>query len=279
LGAQDLRGFRGYEAEKGDLSLNQDKIRFFMKARMRQEGGRRGTGFTLIELLVVIAIIAILAAMLLPALSKSKAAAVQTKCLSNLKQIDTAMFMYCSDNRDMTPGPATAPVDDIFDEVGSGGIWWWYRELMNPYVGIKQSGSNDFVFQCPMDRGWQGSGTQWVNPLYTYENLDWGSYNYNGINNDSPSTNNLLNINLGTVRHPTRTWLIAEWCFTWAYSWHDSLTGSVNTSYNNAVANVGFVDGHAGTIKGFYNAADGTFPMAYATDEIPNSCGYQNAPN
>ncbi len=208
--------------------------------------------FTLIELLVVIAIIAILAAMLLPALSKAKAGAVQTKCLDNLKQINLAMVMYCGDSRDTTPGENTAPLYDPFDEVGSGGIWWWYKELVKNYVGItRQSSSNDFVFQCPMDRGWKGVSTEWVNPLYTYQNLDYGSYNYNGINNDTPSTNNLLNVKLAGVRHPTRTWLICEWCFTWAYSWHDSLTGTRNVSYNNAIGNVSFVDGHASYIRGY----------------------------
>jgi prepilin-type N-terminal cleavage/methylation domain-containing protein/prepilin-type processing-associated H-X9-DG protein len=243
--------------------------------------GRRGAiAFTLIELLVVIAVIAILAAMLLPALSKAKASAVQTKCLSNLKQINLAMVMYCADNHDTTPGENTAPLYDPFDEVGSGGIWWWYKELVKSYAGITaQSSSNDVVFQCPMDRGWKGVSTEWVNPLWTYQNLDYGSYQYNGIWNDTPSTNNLLNIKLSDVRHPTRTWLMSEWCFTWAYSWHDSLTGVQNISYNNAIGNVSFVDGHASFIRAYYDAADGTFPMAYPTDQIPASCGYQNAPN
>lgn len=56
-------------------------------------------GFTLIELLVVIAIIAILAALLLPALALSKEQAQGTQCISNLKQLTTGWVMYCNDNR------------------------------------------------------------------------------------------------------------------------------------------------------------------------------------
>lgn len=84
-------------------------------------------GFTLIELLVVIAIIAILAAMLLPALAAAKRKAQQANCISNLKQMGLANTMYCSDFGHSIP-------DDYTPPTGTATTGAWFINLVNYYA-------------------------------------------------------------------------------------------------------------------------------------------------
>ena len=113
---------------------------------------RRGHGaFTLIELLVVIAIIAILAALLLPALARAKEQAHRTTCKNNEKQWLISLTMYAGDN------------EEQFPPGGSSSPYWnsvWFRDIFN---GKKSRGGTKVakgyhiqrsLFYCPSNRSW-----------------------------------------------------------------------------------------------------------------------------
>lgn len=95
----------------------------------------RSPGFTLIELLVVIAIIAVLASMLLPALSKAKESGRKAKCLNNLRNMGLALLMYAEDNNGLIPR-------------GNDPLWW---RVLSPNLGGRTT--NDYakvqIYLCP----------------------------------------------------------------------------------------------------------------------------------
>jgi prepilin-type processing-associated H-X9-DG protein/prepilin-type N-terminal cleavage/methylation domain-containing protein len=100
-----------------------------MKKR-RNTKSRKSFNFTLIELIIVIAIIAILAGMLLPALSKAREKAKTISCSNNLKQIGTGMLQYIDDSKGFFPVAGYGEVD----EVPSGQMYGW-TDAIREYIG------------------------------------------------------------------------------------------------------------------------------------------------
>jgi prepilin-type processing-associated H-X9-DG protein/prepilin-type N-terminal cleavage/methylation domain-containing protein len=152
---------------------------------------RRPTAFTLIELLVVITIIAILAALLLPALSRAKANGQSASCLNNLKQLQVAWKMYENDQNDRFPPNISRNIGGIPQNISNSWVLGNAQhdlDTSNILSGSLYAGANSArIYRCPADRatvtgtmssphtrsysveGWLGAdfnvyGVVWPNP-------------------------------------------------------------------------------------------------------------------
>ena len=249
-------------------------------------------GFTLVELLVVIAVIAVLAALLLVVLSGAKAKTQRTVCENNLHQISLGVLMYSDDSHDASP-TASITNRDFFTPLYSG-----YKALMKNYVGLNGASSpQDKLFACPADvwNPWYYFGTNATSLLvkksiHDGSDFDYSSYVFNGGNNITRTLKfgtrsvsltlpGLGNVKLTSVRHPSRTIIMAEFPALIPYSWHDPLShgaAGLGPSFNDSKDVVSFVDGHVSYIKMFLKYHDRSFAFLY---NPPATYDYQWTPD
>ena len=221
------------------------------RSPVERPGSVRGSparrAFSLIELLVVIGIIALLIAMLLPALKRARQQALAVACASNLRQIYFAFQSYLNDSKG-TAFWRGADLDlDGMDWYGYGGreqgnknldqLNYFNRQVprpLNRYVGGKIE-----IFHCPCDDGAPWTYDKNFTPYAAESQFEWvgNSYNFNAngypLRPQPRHDGGLDEVKIGAVHDASNTVLFFDACLYWGFDWHYAHKASVC-----------FVDGH-----------------------------------
>jgi prepilin-type N-terminal cleavage/methylation domain-containing protein len=244
------------------------RVRDWMSVTARRNSRLRRACFTLIELLVVIAIIAILAALLLPALGRAQERAQITQCLSNLRQIGLGVKMYADDNRGTVPPKDNRQLGkpDPFEgyALGLGGndpapsngfMARATNRPLFPYLGRLQA------FRCPADKGqyeplgppqnnngdWKPSNYEALGCSYRLNAAFWGNAT---LQQPDDPVRNLAGKKENWVTVPSRMIVLHEPPAFWYanyYHWHFARGPTIAPTPDgqNFISPILFVDGHS----------------------------------
>lgn len=207
---------------------------------------RKTKAFTLVELLIVIAIVAVLFAILLPALNGAKESGRRASCMGNLKQAVSGAMMYANDYADWLPhsGDAYMPLSSV--------ISW--KALLLPYFGRATTAENceGGVLKCPSQRNSScGNSTYGFNGFYggygwNFETLGWKNIVISGY---------LPWVKLGGIKRPGGTIAVADTSDHWLgvdpgplfFIYGTSVDATWFSSRHNGTGVYAWVDGHVST--------------------------------
>jgi prepilin-type N-terminal cleavage/methylation domain-containing protein len=209
---------------------------------LREKRNDSQPGFTLIELLVTIGIIALLAALLLPVLSRAKEAARRNQCASNLRQVNLAIRLYADDWNDSLP---ILPMPNPYPN----GVGAYYKQLVKGYLSLTGAASpNERVFICPSD------------PTFCTQSAHaFTSYTFNGYEVSPGAIPRITGQRLSSVQTSTKAVVVGEVTAFIGGSWHPV----VKRNFDAAKAALGFADAHTGFIHIYWDGVATSRPGDY----------------
>lgn len=230
-------------------------------------------GFTLVELLVVISIIAVLLAILMPALSYTKVIARRMKCCANLRQLSMAWKLYLDDH----DGQFYQGLNANLNYGGWEGYKGWLSRPLNPYVSLPLDVNDPTqakVFQCPADQGgvpgaffrekaFDTCGTSYQTNIFLIGQNRCGKFSTQTQELDAAISDRLPNLNETRVGNPSRTVLMGDygWINQWKPKAHPLPEWKTQAEWHGKedLHGMAFLDGHTQSLlieKGMYVTKD-----------------------